>query len=338
MDRSQATDRSIMGNLRRRLKRSKEERAAEESFNYFSWTAIRKDFQRNKWIYLMALPILAFYILFHYVPMYGATIAFRNFMPIRGIMDSPWVGLAHFETFFGSVHAWRVIRNTFLLSFYSMLWGFPAPIIFALLLNEVHNTVFKRISQTLSYLPHFISIVVACALVMIFVSSAGVINDIIAFFAGEEARRNLLMDPSNFRTIFIASEIWQGIGFGSIIYLAAIAGIDQESYEAAIIDGASRFKRCIHITIPGIMPTIIILLILRMGMLMTVGFERVLLLQNPGIFETSDVIATFVFRRGILDADWGFSAAVGLFNSVINFAFVLSANFISRKFSDTSLF
>ena len=335
---NQVADRSFIGNIRRKIRLNREERAAEESFSYFSWTDICKDFKRNKWIYLMALPVLGFYLLFHYAPMYGATIAFRNFMPIRGIMDSPWVGFAHFETFFNSVHAWRVIRNTFLLSFYSMLWGFPAPIIFALLLNEINNTIFKRFAQTLSYLPHFISVVVACALVITFVSTGGLVNDIIAFFAGEEARRNLLMNPGSFRSVFIASEIWQGVGFGSIIYLAAISGLDQETYEAAIIDGASRFKRCIHITIPGIMPTIIILLILRMGALMTVGFERVLLLQNPGIFETSDVIATFVFRRGILDADWGFSAAVGLFNSVINFAFVLSANFMSRRFSETSLF
>ena len=286
----------------------------------------------------MAVPILAFYLVFHYYPMYGAQIAFRNFSPIRGITGSPWVGLANFRAFFGGIHAWRVIRNTFLLSFYSMLWGFPAPIILALLLNEIHNAVFKRVAQTLSYLPHFISIVVVASLVITFTSSSGLINDIIAFFRGDAARRNLLGDMSNFRTIFIASEIWQSVGFGSIIYLAAIAGLDQESYEAAIIDGASRLRRCIHITLPGIMPTIIILLILRMGTLMTVGFERVLLLYHPAIFETSDVIATFVFRRGILDADWGFSAAMGLFNSAVNFTFVISANFIARRFSDTSLF
>ena len=333
-------DNSIVGRIKQRIRRSREQRAADALplSAYFSWEFICKDFKRNKWIYLMALPVLGFYLLFHYVPMYGATIAFRNFMPIRGIMDSPWVGLVHFQNFFGSVHAWRVIRNTFLLSFFSMLWGFPAPIIFALLLNEVHNTVFKRFSQTLSYIPFFISIVVACSLVVTFVSSDGLINDIIAFFAGEEARSNLLMSSDNFRTIFIASEIWQALGFGSIIYLAAIAGIDQESYEAAIIDGASRFKRCLHITIPGIMSTIIILLILRMGQLMSVGFERVMLLYHPGIYETSDVISTFVFRRGVLDADWSFSAAVGLFNSVINFMFVVTANFIARRTSDTSLF
>ena len=332
--------RTIASGIRRRIQRSRDERAAESSplSSYFSWTEIRKDFIRNKWIYLMALPVLGFYLLFHYVPMYGASIAFRDFSPVRGIMNSPWVGFVHFENFFGSVHAWRVIRNTFLLSFYSMVWGFPAPIIFALLLNEVGSPLYKRFSQTLSYLPHFISLVVACSLVVTFVSSQGLVNDIIAFFAGDDARRNLLMSSGNFRTIFIASEIWQGIGFGSIIYLAAIAGLDQENYEAATIDGAGRFKKCIHITIPGIMPTIVILLILRMGALMTVGFERVMLLYHPGIYETSDVIATFVFRRGIMDADWSFSAAVGLFNSVINFAFVVSANFIARRTSDTSLF
>ena len=300
-----------------------------------TWSVIKKDLYRNRWIYMMALPILGFYILFHYVPMYGATIAFRNFHPIRGIMDSPWVGFDNFRAFFGSIHAWRVIRNTFLLSFYSMLWGFPAPIIFALLLNEIGNTIYKRVNQTLSYLPHFISLVVVCYLVVNFVSYRGLVNDIIYFLGG--TRRNLLLDPGNFRTIFIASEVWQGIGFGSIIYLAAISSLDQEIYEAAVIDGAGRFRRCLHITIPGIMPTITILLILRMGTLMSVGFERVLLLYHPGIYETSDVISTFVFRRGLLDADWSFSAAVGLFNSVINFSLVVGANMFARRVSDTSL-
>jgi putative aldouronate transport system permease protein len=328
----------VIGSLRKTVARNKDENRGAGIRGFFTWDVIKRDFRRNKYIYLMAVPIIAFYIIFHYIPMFGAQIAFRNFSPALGVTGSPWVGLANFENFFNSIHAWRVIRNTFLLSFYSMLWGFPAPIIFALLLNEVSHSFYKRLNQTLSYLPHFVSLVVACGLVVTFVSSDGFINDIIAFFAGDEARRNLLMNPGNFRSIFIASEIWQAVGFGSIIYLAAISGLDQESFEAAYIDGASRLRRCIHITIPGIMPTIIILLILRMGALMSVGFERVLLLYSPGVYETADVISTFVFRRGILDADWSFSAAVGLFNSVINFTLVISANWISRKFSETSLF
>jgi putative aldouronate transport system permease protein len=285
----------------------------------------------------MVLPIIGFYIIFHYIPMYGASIAFKNFMPNKGIIDSPWVGFKHFSSFFSGIFVWRLIRNTFLISFFNLLFGFPAPIIFALLLNEVGSAAFKRVSQTLSYLPHFISIVVIASLVLVFTSSAGLVNDVIAFFLGEGARSSLLMAPENFLPVYVSSEIWQGIGWGSIIYLAAIAGLDQESFEAAIIDGASRLQRCIHITIPGILPTGTILLILRMGTLMTVGFEKVMLLYNPGIYETADVISTYVYRRGILDTDWSFAAAVGLFNSVVNFVLVVSANWFSRRVSDTSL-
>ena len=324
---------NALGSIRKTFSKNNDEAQPKR----LTWELICKDFKRNKWIYMMALPILGFYLLFHYAPMYGAQIAFRNFSPVRGITGSPWVGLANFQNFFGGIHAWRVIRNTFLLSFYSMLWGFPAPIIFALLLNEIASTAYKRVTQTLSYLPHFISLIVVCALVVTFVSSDGLVNDIVAFFAGEEARQSWLMHPGNFRTIFIASEVWQSIGFGSIIYLAAISGLDQETYEAAFIDGASRFRRCLHITLPGIMPTITVLLILRMGALMTVGFERVMLLYHPGIYETSDVISTFVFRRGLLDSDWSFSSAVGLFNSVINFSILVTANFFARRMSETSL-
>ena len=304
---------------------------------YLSWDIIVRDFKRNKYIYLMALPVLAYYILFHYVPMYGAQIAFRDFVPVKGIYNSVWVGMKHFRLFFNGVYAWRLIRNTFLISFYNLIFGFPAPIILALLLNEVGNPVFKRISQTLSYLPHFISMVVIASLILTFTSSNGLVNDIIAFFLGESARGALLLKPENFRAVYVVSDIWQGIGWGSIIYLASIAGLDQEIYEAAFIDGASRFQRAIHITIPGILPTVTILLILRMGTLMNVGFEKVMLLYNAGIYETADVISTYVFRRGILDTDWSFSAAVGLFNSLVNFTMVVTANWISRRVSETSL-
>jgi putative aldouronate transport system permease protein len=285
----------------------------------------------------MALPVLAYYLLFHYQPMYGAIIAFKDFTPAGGILGSPWAGLKHFHTFFTGPYAFRLIRNTFLISFYELIFGFPAPLLLAILLNEILATRYKRVIQTLSYLPHFISLVVICALIKNFTASTGLVNDIIAFFFGKKARSTLLQDPSNFRTIYVVSGIWQGVGWGSIIYLAAISKIDQQLYEAAIIDGAGRFARMVHVTLPGILPTIIIMLILRMGSLMSVGFEKVFLLYNTGIYETADVISTYVYRRGIIDTDWSFSAAVGLFNSIVNFILVVTANFISRKVSETSL-
>ena len=283
----------------------------------------------------MALPVVAYYIIFHYAPMYGAIIAFKEFNPALGIMGSPWVGFKHFKSFFEGVYFWRLVRNTLLISVYSLIWGFPAPIILALLLNEVKNKYFKRTVQTVSYLPHFISLVVVCGIIKDFTSTDGVINDIIEFLGGE--RTNFLMIPEWFRPIYVGSGIWQEVGWGSIIYLAAITNIDPQLYEAATIDGASRWKQTWHITLPGIVPTIVILLILRLGGLMSVGFEKIILLYNSATMETADVISSYVYRRGLLDFDYSFSAAVGLFNSVINLILITSANRLSRKVSETSL-
>ena len=229
----------------------------------------------------------------------------------------------------------RLIKNTLLISLYSLLWGFPAPILLALLLNEVKKEKFKRSVQTITYLPHFVSLVVICGMLIDFTSTEGVINDIVEAFGGE--RTNYLMRPESFRTIYVASGIWQGIGWGSIIYLASMTNIDPQLYEAAIIDGAGRWKQTLHITLPGIAPTIVILLILRLGGLMSVGFEKIILLYNPTTMETADVISSYVYRRGLLDFDYSFSAAVGLFNSVINFILILLANRFSRELSETSL-
>jgi len=267
--------------------------------------------------------------------MYGAIIAFKEFNPALGIMGSPWVGFKHFKSFFEGVYFWRLVRNTLLISVYSLIWGFPAPIILALLLNEVKNKYFKRTVQTVSYLPHFISLVVVCGIIKDFTSTDGVINDIIEFLGGE--RTNFLMIPEWFRPIYVGSGIWQEVGWGSIIYLAAITNIDPQLYEAATIDGASRCKQIWHITLPGIVPTIVILLILRLGGLMSVGFEKIILLYNSATMETADVISSYVYRRGLLDFDYSFSAAVGLFNSVINLILITSANRLSRKVSETSL-
>ncbi len=294
-----------------------------------------KDLVQNKYVYMMAVPVLAFYILFHYMPMYGAVIAFKDFAPAKGIMGSPWAGLVHFRSFFNSFYLQRVVTNTFTINVYQLIFGFPAPIILALLLNEVRNAKFKRTVQTISYLPHFISIMVICGMLIDFSGRDGLINNFIVLLGGE--RSNLLLRPELFRTIYVGSDIWQGVGWGSIIYLAALTSIDPQLYEAARIDGAGRWRQTWNITLPGILPTITILLILRMGQMMNVGFEKIILLYNANTYETADVISSYVYRRGLLEFSYSFSAAVGLFNSLINFTLLIMANWISRRVNETSL-
>ncbi|SIQ28687.1 ABC transporter permease [Paenibacillus macquariensis] len=294
-----------------------------------------KDIRKNPWLYVMLIPVLLYFTIFHYYPMYGALIAFKEFSPRLGIMGSPWVGWEHFESFFNGIYFWRVIKNTLMISFYELLFGFPAPIILALLLNEVRKTAFKRTVQTLTYMPHFISLVVVCGIIKEFTMSDGLINDLLAFFGWE--RVSLLLESEYFRTIFVSSGIWQNIGWGTIIYLAALAGIDQEQYEAAKIDGANRWKQMLHVTLPGIISTIIILFILEIGKLMNVGGEKIILLYNPSTYETADVISSYVYRLGLQEFNYSFSSAVGLFNSAINFTLVISANWLSRKMNNTSL-
>lgn len=294
-----------------------------------------REISRYKTIYVMLIPIVLFYGIFHYGPMYGLLIAFKDYSPKQGIWGSEWVGIKHFVDFFTSYYAWRVIRNTFLISFMDIIFGFPAPIILALLLNEIRIRKFKSLVQTITYLPHFISMVVICGILKDFLGREGAINDILVMLGF--ARENYLQFPDYFRGIFVGSGIWQGVGYGSIIYLAAIAGIDQAMYEAATIDGAGRFKSMWYVTLPSIMPTIIILLILRIGNTMTVGFEKVMLLYSPITYETADVISTFVYRMGLEQMKFSYSAAIGLFNSLINFALLISANYLSRRFSNSSL-
>jgi putative aldouronate transport system permease protein len=293
------------------------------------------DFKRHKYVYLLFLPVLAFFFIFHYVPMYGVTIAFKQFTPRGGIIGSPWVGIEHFRNFFTSYYFVRLIRNTITISISDILWGFPAPIILALLINELKGGRLKKTIQTLTYLPHFISLVVVCGIIIDFTSSTGVANDVIAFFGFE--RVSMLSRPEFFRPVYISTNIWQQVGWGSIIYLAALSTIDPALYEAATIDGANRWRRTWAITIPSIMPTIIILLILRLGNIMNVGFEKIILLYNPITYETADVISTFVYRKGLMEFDYSYAAAIGLFNSVINFALLVLANRISRRISETSL-
>ena len=265
----------------------------------------------------------------------GIIMAFQDFNIRKGFFGSEFVGWENFKTFFEDPFCWRIVRNTFLMNVYDVLWASPTPIILALLLNEVYHKHFKSWIQTLTYLPHFISLVVMCGMVKEFVSTDGLINDLIAFFGGN--REALLTFPEYFRTIFISSNIWQNVGFSSIMYIAAIAGIDPTLYEAAAIDGASRFHRLIHITIPSIMGTVIIMFILRLGSMMSVGYEKIILLYGPQTYETADVISSYVYRMGIKGNDYSYATAIGLFNAVINTALLVSANKISRKFGRRGL-
>ncbi|MEZ3461621.1 MAG: ABC transporter permease subunit [Lachnospiraceae bacterium] len=299
------------------------------------WIQVKKDWKRNRSLYLMVLPVILFYILFHYKPMYGALIAFQDYNPRLGFSGSEWVGFDQFNRFFTSPYFGRLVKNTLLLSVYGILFGFPAPIILALLLNELRAKRFKKTVQTITYLPHFISLVVVTGIIKDFTQSTGLINDIIVMFGGE--RSSLIQNPALYRTIYIVSDIWQGIGWGSIIYLSALSGVDQQLYEAASIDGAGRWKQLIHVTLPGIAPTIVIMLIMRMGQLLGTGYEKTILLYNEATYETADVIASYIYRVGILERNWSYSTAIGLFNSVINLALLIVTNKISKRVSETSL-
>ncbi len=299
------------------------------------WQTLKKDIIRNKYAYLMILPVIAYYLIFQYGPMYGVIIAFKDYSPKLGILGSRWVGLQNFEMFINSYYFVRILRNTLLISFYSLLFSFPIPIIFALLLNELQSDKFKRTVQTITYLPHFIAIVVIVSMLRDFLASDGVINDMVAALGGD--RVSFLQFPEYFRTIYISSGIWQSTGWNSIIYLSALSTIDQQLYEAASIDGAGRFRKLLHITIPGILPVVVTLLILRLGQMLSVGFEKIMLMYNANTRQVADVISTFVYNRGLIEGDFSYSAAVGLFNSVINFALLLAANKLSRAVNETSL-
>lgn len=294
-----------------------------------SWT-------RNWELYLLFLPVLAYFIIFHYIPMYGVQIAFKDFIANKGIMGSPWVGFEHFERFFDSFYFWRIIKNTLGIGIYELIVGFPIPIILALMIHELRTGKFRKFVQTVTYMPHFLSTIVMVGMIMMFLSPAsGLINVVISLFGGEPI--SFMTEPGWFKSIYVWSGVWQTMGWSSIIYIAALAGIDPQLHEAARVDGASRLRRIWHINLPGIAPTIIVLLILNMGSILGVGFEKVFLMQNDLNMESSDVISTNVYRSGILGAQYSFSAAVGLFNSVVNFIMLLTVNRIARKVSSSSL-
>lgn len=295
------------------------------------WTEIKK--HRN--LYIIFLPTLLFYLIFLYIPMFGNIIAFQDYSVTRGVLNSKFVGLDNFIEFLTSYNFFKLLRNTLSISLLSLVVGFPLPIILSLLLNETSNLRFKKTVQTITYMPYFISTVVMVSILMIFVQTDGIFNDIRKSFGAEPIA--FMMEPGYFPWIYVFSTIWQSLGWNSIIYISAIAGVDQELYEAACIDGAGRWKQMLHITLPGISSTIIILLIMQVGQLLTVGSEKIILMYNPAIYETADVISTFVYRKGMLESDYSYSAAVGMFNSICNFTLLVIANTISNKISGEGL-
>ena len=290
------------------------------------WKSLRRDRQ----LVFMLIPVVIFFAVFSYYPLYGILIAFKDYSISRGILGSPWAGLRYFRQFFSSPYFGRLLRNTVLISVYSLLWGFPIPILFALLLNEFKDGKFKRVIQTVSYLPHFISLVVICGILIdIFSPQGGVVNSLLYSLTGK--RINFFGEPEWFRTMYVGSGVWQEFGWNSIIYLAAITGINPDLYEAARIDGAGRLRQIWHVTPPGIKPTILTLLILNLGNIMSVGYEKIILLYSPTTYETADVISTYVYRTGLLSQQYSYAGAVGLFNSAINIAILVLCNFAGKK-------
>jgi putative aldouronate transport system permease protein len=292
--------------------------------------------KKNWDLYLLVLLPLAYIVIFAYIPMYGAQLAFRDFDASRGIVRSPWVGLKHFRDFFRSYYFDRTVRNTIGISFYGLIAGFPFPVILAIALNEIGNRAFKKTVQMVTYMPHFISTVVMVSIVLLLLEPrTGLVNRTLASLG--MASVHFMAKPELFQSIYVWSGIWQGMGYGSIVYLAALSAIDPTLYEAAVVDGATKLKRVWHIDLPGILPTMVILLILSMGGIMSVGFEKVYLMQNPLNLVTSEVISTYVYKVGLLGGDFGFSTAVGFFNSAINFVLLLGVNALARRLGQTSL-
>lgn len=297
--------------------------------------ALQRSIKRHWMAYLMLLPAVVLLFVFAYIPMYGLVIAFKNYKPNFGILGSPWVGFKHFETFFSSAHFPVLLRNTIAISLYSLLAGFPAPILLALMLNEVRCLRYKKAVQTISYIPYFISTVVICGMLKSFLSYDGVFNAMRQVFG--KSPINFLSEPKYFRSIIVWASVWQCVGWNSIIYMAALSSIDQQLYEAARIDGCGRLRQTLYVTLPGLVPTIVILLILSLGSLLSVSTDTILLLYTPMTYETGDVFGTYVFRKGIRGGEYDFSTAVGLIETVVNFIILVVFNQISRKVTEQSL-
>ena len=297
--------------------------------------SLLKDLKKYKVAYLMAVPAVVLLFVFKYIPMYGLVIVFENYKPVRGIFGSQWVGLKNFADFFGNSNFTILLRNTLVMSLYSLFAGFPAPIILALLLNEVRAPRFKKTVQTITYMPYFISTVVICGILGQFLSFDGLFNALGALTG--KGPVSYLSEPKLFPTIIVWSGIWQTIGWNSIIYMAALAAVDVELYEAASIDGCGKLRQIWHITLPGIVPTIITLLILSIGGLLNVATDKILLLYTPLTYETGDVFGTYVYRKGIRGGDYSYSTAVGLVQTVVNFGLLVFSNFVSKRVTEQSL-
>lgn len=297
---------------------------------------LAENIRNHPLLYVLALPVAAYYLIFNYYPMYGVLMAFQDFKPALGIWGSKWVGLKHFEKFIGGIYFWRLVRNTLSINLGMLLVGFPIPILFALLLNEIPHRGFQRVTQTVTYMPHFISSVVVCGLMLQFCGSNGILTRVLAAL-GLTPQTNLFTVPSLFQPLYIGMNVWKNMGWDSIIFFAALTSVDSELHEAAQIDGAGRWRRMLHVTLPAIMPTVVILLIMRIGNLMSLGWDQIILLYNERVYETADVISTYVYRMGLTKFEYSFGSAVGLLNSVINVILLMGANALSRKVNETSL-
>jgi putative aldouronate transport system permease protein len=294
------------------------------------------DHLKREWqLYVMLLPTIIWLLVFLYKPMYGLQIAFKDFSVFRGVANSPWVGLEHFHTLFGNDQFLRALKNTIILSFYGLIFGFPMPILLALMFNEILHQTFRKTAQTIVYLPHFISsVIIAGIVITAFSPSAGIVNTVLGWFGYDSVY--FLTKPEWFRPIFVGTGIWQEAGFQSIVYLAAIAGVSPTLYESAVVDGASRWQMVWKITVPSILPTII-MLIIRIGNMLEVSFEMIILLYQPATYQTADVVNTFIYRQGIQGGQYDLAAAAGLFNAFVAFVLVMTANTISKRYSRTSL-
>ncbi|HKM06513.1 MAG TPA: ABC transporter permease subunit [Sphaerochaeta sp.] len=296
---------------------------------------VRRDWQKNRTLYALFIPVLVYYLLFHYGPMFGLLISFQNYKPSKGIFHSSWVGLKHFKNFFTDYYFQRVLFNTLKISLSTLIFTFPMPIILALLINELRGKLYSRMVQTITYIPHFISIVVVVSIMMGLTSSDGAITQFLSLFGFKAV--TMLNDKRYFLPLYVISNIWQNIGWNSIIYLSALTAIDSELYEAAKIDGAGKIRQLLAITLPCLLPTIIIMLILQVGKMFNVGYEKIILMYNPLTYEVADVISTYVYRKGLLEMSWSYSAAVGMFNSIVSFILVWSTNKLSKKVSGNGL-
>ncbi len=315
----------------------KEAQVSKNSLSGFAaWKlTVKNDFHINKSLYIMVLPAILFFILFSYLPMYGAIIAFKDYQPYLGFMDSPWAGFRHFKTFFNSPYFSQVMINTLRISFTEIVFSFPTPIILALLINEMKGSRYAKLVQNVTYLPHFISLVVICGMIKTFTMDTGVINSLLSVFGFEP--KSLLNYPEYFIPTYVISGIWQGVGWNSVVYIAALTSVDEQLYEAAMIDGAGKWKQLIHVTIPCIVPTIVTMLILKLGGVLNVGYEKIILMYNDSTKPVAEVISSYVYQMGLMSNNWSYSAAVGLFNSVINCLFLIVANQISKKTTEVGL-